>query len=73
MAHPSGVEPNGNTNKHNENPACGHKKGHTNCVVADSSLQKVITAWPSLPPPLKAAVLAIVWTVCGEGGGHERE
>jgi hypothetical protein len=67
VVHPIGVEPDGNTNKHNEIPRSGHKNGHT-----DSDLQKIITAWPSLSCPLKAALLALVQAAAGEGAGHGR-
>jgi hypothetical protein len=60
LAHPVGVEPEKSANKHEEIVLHGHKDGHKNCVVADSSLQNVVAAWPSLSEPLKAAILAIV-------------
>ena len=60
LAHPSGVEPEKSVKKIAGITLHGHKDGHKNYVVADSSLQKVITAWAKLPAPLKAAILAIV-------------
>ncbi|MGO8741327.1 MAG: hypothetical protein ACLQUR_02880 [Limisphaerales bacterium] len=36
-------------------------------------LAQVVAKWPKLPPTLKAAVLAIVGTVCADGGNRERD
>ena len=36
----------------------------------NADMQEVVAAWPVLTDPLKAAVLAIVRTACGKGGGH---
>jgi hypothetical protein len=60
LAHPSGVEPEPSANKRKGIVIHAHKNAHKNCIAADSSLQKVITAWDKLPAPLKAAILAIV-------------
>ena len=67
MVHPSGVEPDENTNKHSEILHSGHKDGHT-----DSDLQQIINAWPLLSCPLKAALLALVQAAAPKGGerGH---
>jgi hypothetical protein len=73
LAHPAGVEPAKSANKHKGILRDGHKNGHINFVSEDSDLQKVVTAWPLLPPPLKAAVLALVRTACGKGVGNERK
>jgi len=63
MVHPSGVEPDGKTNKRSEIPGSGHKNGHAPPVNADSDLEKILAVWPSLPKSLKAAVLSIIKSV----------
>ena len=73
LAHPSGVEPDKSVSKTGQNVSHAHKNAHTNCVSADNELQTVIKVWPSLPIPLKAAVLAIVRTASGRGGGRVRK
>jgi len=40
---------------------CTRTRAHS-AETADSDLLKVVSAWPSLSPPLKAAILAIVGT-----------
>jgi hypothetical protein len=37
-----------------------------------AELKEIVSAWPHLTDPLKAAVLAIVRTVRGNGVGDER-
>jgi hypothetical protein len=39
----------------------------------NAELKEIASAWPHLTDPLKAAVLAIVRTVRGNGAGRERE
>ena len=40
---------------------------------SDADLAQIVEAWPTLSQPLKAAMLAIVRTVCGDVVGHERK
>ena len=59
MVRGAGFEPDVNANKQKEIQSDAH---------TDSDLQKVVSSWPSLSCPLKAAVLALVQAATGKGG-----
>jgi hypothetical protein len=42
--------------------------------ILDSDLRDVLEAWPSLPPPIKAGIMAMIGAVKGEAipGGETR-
>jgi len=64
MVHQIGVEPNGTPNKTDEKQL-EDTDGHNQRVALDSDLSKILVAWESLPPALKAAILAIINSVEG--------
>jgi hypothetical protein len=58
MVRAAGFEPTANTDEHWLKSTPTHRRTHQ-----DSNLVKIIGVWPSLPPPLKAAILAIINSV----------
>lgn len=60
MAPEVGLEPTLNPCKQRAERTKGHKEAHTAGGTGLDDLRKVVAAWSSLPPALKAAINAIV-------------
>ncbi|MEQ1935730.1 MAG: hypothetical protein ABL962_17880 [Fimbriimonadaceae bacterium] len=61
VAHPAGIEPVSNADSIGLAEAPTHKEAHKLSEMA-AQLSEIAGAWAELPPPLKAAILAIVRT-----------
>ena len=60
-----GLEPTEGANKDGPNPRPTHKEAHTSDATAHKDFARVIAAWPKLPKPIKAAIVAMVESVLG--------
>jgi len=73
---PTGLEPPPqNTRKQAVSEAGGAKSGalSTNLIPVDSDQQRILDAWPTLPEPLRAGILAMIEAARIEARSKRRE